>query len=265
VCPGAQRIAEVATIGSRWLVAVRELRSMRVVRSRPVPAGGGAGAGAIGCGDRRGERVHVFVTNLDVPERARLLRAGPGAVTTVWRGTATAGSFAGRVAYVNRGRRGEDVARIELASGRATRVARVPSWTGALVRSPDGRLLAGVAYSAPRRNSAPPSRLVLVDGRRIRTAPLGSANVTGDVVWPTGGSLAFFPDGEVDVARIYDRSLRLRAWIRPWRARGGAVVGRTAWGVTWQGQLMRAELPGGPVRLVRTLPSPAVHALVTVG
>ena len=264
-CPGSRRVAEVVSSPSGWSLAIRELKRMRVVRQRPLPGPGATSPAAVGCASADGADAYVLLANLDFPARTRLVRAGPTALTTAWRGTATAASFAGRSAYLNRGPSGRDVARLELASGRVAALGRVPAWTGPLAPSPDGRLLAGVS-SGDRLAARPPrARLVLLDRTRrsVRTAPL-VAGATGATAWLGNARVAFLPGGEPQEARIYDRSLRLRARIRPWQARQGVVAGASAYGVGWQGELTRAQLPAGPVRRLRTLPGPVVHALIAV-
>lgn len=266
VCPGARRVAEVVMVASGWRVAVRELPTLRPVWSSRLSLGQATPPSAAGCADRAGRTVDVFATSLDAPVRAQLVRVRAGSARTAWRGSGIAAGFSSGVWYVNRGVRGQEAAALDPATGRTRRIARIPAWTGALVPSPDGRSLAGVAYSSPLRPTSPASRLVLVDRRsgRLRSASLGSANVSGDVAWLPGGRLAFFPSVELAEARVYDRSLRLLARVRPWRARTGVAVGTTAYGVGWQGELSRALLPSGPVRSLRTLPSPVVRALVAV-
>jgi hypothetical protein len=256
-CAGGARVAEVVAHGSGWSLAIRELRTMRVVRSRPLPAPGGIPPAAVGCSARD---AFVFFGSSDFPARARLVRAGPGALVPVWRGTATAASFAGGRAYLNRGPAGREVARLDLATGRLAAVGRVPEGTGPLTPSPDGRLLAGVAVGDQRTATPPPPRIVLLDGRRVRTVAAGY----GTVAWAGQDRLAFFPAGEPQEARLYDRALRLRDRIRPWQARTGAVAGGSAYGIGWEGEVLRAALPDGRARAVGRLPSPVVHALVPV-
>jgi hypothetical protein len=255
-CAGGTRIAEVVAHGAGWSLAIRELRTMRVVRSRALPAPGRVPPAAVGC---TGSDAFVFFGSSDFPARARLVRAGPGALVPVWRGTATAASFAGGSAYLNRGPAGREVARLDLATGRLAAVGRVPEGTGPLAASPGGRLLAGVAVGDPRAATPPRPRIVLLDGGSVRTVPAGY----GTVAWAGPNRLAFFPAGEPQEARLYDRALRLRGRVRPWQARTGAVAGGSAWGIGWEGELIRAALPGGRARTLGRLPSPVVHTLVS--
>lgn len=267
LCPASRRALEVVTYAtSKVDVQVRELRRLRTVRSRGLPPGVSAYPTAVGCGDELGRDALVFVTNLDFPERARILRAGPGGTTTVWRGSALYASFAGRTAYVSAGPKGRDLVAVDVRSGRARRLARMPAYTGTLAASPDGRLVAGVAYSAPLGRSAPPSRLVLVERRsgRVRSASLGRPNVSGTVAWLGRDRLVFLPDGEVTGVRVYDARLRLRSHFRGWRARGGVVRAGRAYGLGWQGTLVAARLPRGPARVVRSLPGPVASAIADV-
>lgn len=69
----------------------------------------------------------------------------------------------------------------------------------------------------------------------------------------------YFLPGEV---RIYSEGLRVSARIAGWNAGGTALVGSTAFGIGWDGRLLRAQLPSGPVRVVRRLPSPAARVII---
>ena len=267
-CPGSRRVVEIASAGRATTLAVRDLRTFRVVRARPLALPRGIYPTALSCRDRRGQATLVFETSLDFPERARIVRVRGRSSRTVWRGTALAAVFSARVAYVSAGRRGSALLAVDLASGRASRVAGVPRFTGDLAVSPDGGAVAGIAYSAPVRRVAPPSRVVVVrvDGThaRVRTAPLAQANVTGDVLWLGPERLAFLPDGEINEVRVYDRGVRLRSRFDGWRARGGVLRAGRVYGVDWNGRLLAARLPRGPVGTVRALPSRAAHTLAAV-
>ena len=263
-CPGGQRAVEIVS-GKRVVLAIRELRRLRVVSEQRLALSlDGTAPAGVWCRDRLARDVVVFATNLNRPEgSARLLRVRGSTRVTFWRGTALAGAVGGDRIYLAAGARGERLLSVGL-NGDQRLVARVPRSTGSLAPSPDGSRIAGIAYSAPLGPSSPQSRLVLVERRtgRVRTAPLGSANVSGHLAWLDARRLAFFPNGEVTEARVYDRSLRVLTRIRSWRARDAAVRGSTAYGLGWMGELSRAALPRGPVRHVRMLPSPVVRAIV---
>jgi hypothetical protein len=265
-CPGGRRAVELV-FGNQVVLAIRELPRLRVVAERRLPLSwGGRAPAGVWCRDGLARDVVVFATDLNRPQgSARLLRLRGSAFVTFWRGTALAATFSGDRAFLASGARGERLLSVAL-NGDQKHLARVPRSTGSLALSPDGSRIAGVAYSAPFGASAPQSRLVLVDRRtgRVRAVPLGSANVSGDVAWLDARRLAFFPDGEVTEARVYDRSLRVLTRIRSWRARGAVVRGSTAYGIGWMGELSRAALPSGPVRHVRMLPSPVVRVIVAV-
>jgi hypothetical protein len=268
-CPGSRRAVELV-YGDRVLLAVRDLRTLRVVRQRTLPlAWGGPSPAGLWCRDREAHDLLVFATDLNRPAgSARVLRVASSGVSTVWRGTALSATALGDRVYLAAGMRADRLLVLEPGSGRARQAATLPRFTGSLSASPDGRRVAGVAYSAPLRASSPASRAVLVDltgsPARVRTAPLGRPNVSGRLLWPARDRVVFLPDGEVDLARLYDLSLRVRASFRGWAGRGAALVGTTAWGVGYDGRVIAARLPRGPVRTVRELPSPVARVLAAV-
>ena len=183
----------------------------------------------------------------------------------IWSGTALTATVVRDRAYLATGKSGTTLVAIDLGSGKAVNIGRIPPFIGTLTSNVDGMRLAGVAYGAPAPG-APRSRTVLIDVERrpvgVRTSPLGSANVSGAAVWLADGRLAVFPSDEVDVVRVYDGSLRVRATFPGWSARGAALVGTSVYGVDWGGRLLRATLPTGPVRVARRLPSPVAYVIV---
>lgn len=259
-CPGRRRVVEYASEplarGAR-LIGVRELRTFRLVRERRHRAGAHGSVASIACLDRAGARIGVFET-AEVPEVAARLLVGR---RVVWRGRATAVTFAGSSAYLAVGARGTTLVRVHLGSGRSERLARLPANTTSLRAGPRGRV-AGVVYSAPVGRDAPPSRVVLYDPASrvtVRTTALGQSSVTGDLGW-SRGRLVFLPDWGVDSARVYDSRLRLVARFRGWLAGESVVRDGRAYGLA-RGTLVTATLPRGPVRVVRRFPTPTTYAL----
>jgi hypothetical protein len=264
-CPGNRRMAEVTSLEAGWTLALRERRTLHFVRAGRLRIPAGLVPSAIACEDSLGTSVLVFARAADDSGRARLVRVARSGQTVLWAGTATSVAMIGHRAYLATGKRGTMLVALDLETRRTRIVGHIPPFAGTLAPSPDGKRLAGVAYSAPEPG-APGSRTVLIDlertPARVHTSPLGSPNVSGDVVWLSNGRLAMFPSGEIDVIHVYDTSLHVRARVPGWSARGAALVGTSVYGIGWDGRLLRAKLPAGPVRIARRLPSPVAYAIV---
>lgn len=259
-CPGGARIAELARSDAgvgpngRIELAVRETTSLLVVRRQALDLPGWRFADALSCEDDAGSSIVVFASWAgDAAQRAALYRVRGGRLTTIWRGTAFLSHLDARVAYLRAGFTAAEVVRVDLRSGRATRLVRIPL-SPALTPSSNGRLLAGVAY---RLDQA--SRIILVDLRTrpptVRSAPLAAPELLGDVRWISGRRFVFLPLGAHDTARVLDLELRTRSRFS-WTAAGGVVVGRHAFGIGRR-SLVWARLPAGPQRMVRRLPGDA--------
>ncbi len=272
VCAGARRAAALGTDGDRLAMTVRELPSLRLVREVRLPLSRAFSPGGILCRDPGAGEVVVFATTAGSARSAssRLLRIRGSRVSVLHRGTGYACGFGRARAFVNSGTLGRNLVSVDLVGGKQRTLARVPAATGPLALRPDGKRLAGVAYAAPIGSSPPPSRVVLVDlgGRRptVRTAPLSRSNVTGKAVWLDTRRLAFIPSGGGDAedARTYDASLRLLGRFGGWDAYDAAVSGGVAYGVTYEGALVSARLPLGPVERVRELPGPETYSIAAV-
>lgn len=265
VCPGSRRIADASWRDGGVTLRVREAASLRVVRRWRIALPPTLQPGALGCADPQGRRVHVFVTSYDRPALARVLATAGDGVRTLWRGTAQFASFAGSVAYLTAGRTGTALVRVDLDSGRATRLVALPPYTGPLVPDPTGTSLAAVANDASATPTS--SRLVVVDighrPARTRSVPLVSG-LTGDVAWLSGGRLLFLPYGR-STARIFDPSLRTRPGFSGWPGGRAVVRADALLGIDFAGRLVTASLPRGPVRAVRLLPGPVVTTVVAIG
>jgi hypothetical protein len=264
-CPRSRRVVEYAsgfTVNNARFVAVRDLRTFRIVRERRYRPQANGFVSAIACLSADGSRVAIFET-AEVPTASARVVVGGRAI---WRGRAQAVAFTNGAAYLAAGVRGTSLLRLTLDTGRVQRLAALPANTTSL-RVGSGGKVAGVMYSAPSGRDAPPSRVVLFDPRarvRVRTAPLAQANVSGDLGW-WRGRLVFLPDWGADAARVYDSRLRIVSRFRGWIAGESLVLGGRAYGLS-RGELVTAALPRGPVRLVRRFPTPVTYTLaVTPG
>jgi hypothetical protein len=198
VCPGATRVAELV-VGPRAVrVALRDLRTLEVIRSAalPVPAPGfdSGRSSPLHCADADGAAVHVAVgdyvrrTRFDRMRIFRIDSAGVHRVATLEGSTAALGSGA---AYV--GRYGEAILAVDLATGATRRVAaaRGPE---PLALSPDG------------------ARLAFYDSERLRVVDVATGlerslkiRYGGTIEWLDAERLLFRASG---TALLYDAELR---------------------------------------------------------
>jgi hypothetical protein len=144
----------------------------------------------------------------------------------------------------------------------------VPAGTGQLNLSPGGRYLAGVSYSPPFGPDAGPSQAVLVDlaatPGRVRTAPLRTSNVFGEMLWLSSRRVVFVPTrGELDRVRVYNLSLdTVRRGELMWAQDATVLPNRLL--MLSAPFVLEASPPGGSVRAIAQLPSPLVVALEAV-
>jgi hypothetical protein len=185
----------------------------------------------------------------DSPHGARLYRLERGRATVIWKGSAYLSSLNRGVAYLNAGELAARLVRVDLRTGRVTRIAWLPR-SPRLVPDSTGRRLAGVAYRLAERSRLVPVQL----GKAVavRSVALDAPEELGDVHWLPDGRLLLLPSGG-DSARVLDGSVRTRTRFR-WTAGSGARVGSTVFGVDRRGRLVSAKLPAGPQRVVRQLP-----------
>jgi hypothetical protein len=259
-CPGGERLAEVILVYAGNQLVIRDAKTLRIVRRRPLDLPAGRTTVGLQCENAWGSSVVLFGTGPgDAPHGAALHRLAGRRLTTIWKGTAYLSSLTPRIAYLNAGERAARLLRIDLRTGRGRPIARLPL-APQLVPDDTGRRLAGVAYRATGR-----SRLVLVElgkATTVRSIPLAAPMMTGDVHWLPDGRLLFLPLIDRDQARVLDGSLRTRSRFS-WTAYADtARVGSTAFGVDWRGRLVSAPLPAGPERVVRRLPGAGRAAVI---
>jgi hypothetical protein len=260
VCPGSGRAVEVVAQGARTMLAVRELRTFRVVRTLRLRQS--FRYGSVVCRDRAGNDVLLYGNHQDLDGEDVVLRLRRGGARTVWRGRAVAANLERSRAFVCAGRYAgvRRVLAIGLG-GRVRHVARVPRSTGPLTPGPDGRFLAGVA--APVRRFA---TVVLVDvpNRRVRTATLRNHPGGGTAAWLGRRRFVVIPSFFASELRTFGVPLNPLGVVRRWRAETSTLVGGRVVGVDPAGVLVAARPPRGQARALRTLPTAAVHALAHV-
>ena len=253
LCPGRQLLAEIGRAGTRSELAIRDARSLQVIRRQPLRLPGKRTPVALDCEDSAGSRVVIFAswTLGDTPFRAAIYRVAGRRVTAVWRGTAHLSSLDRGIAYLNAGPGANRLVSVDLQTGHVAPIAWLPL-SPSLVPDARGKRLAGVAYLFSER-----SRLVLVDltsrPPKVMSSPLAAHEVSGEVVWLPSGRLLFLPWYGGDTAQVLDLTLRTRSRFR-WIAGRATIVGSTAFGIHYEGHLVSAKVPGGPQRVVRRLP-----------
>jgi hypothetical protein len=231
VWPDGNRILELVRDHPKPArLALRERPDLRLVWERPLPRQpASVYADSLWCLGGDGS-AYVFASNGGDPRwspRATLLRVSPTTTTVLYRGTARSIAFGPDLAYLNEGRWGEQIGRIDLGSGQLTPVLTGPRYMTRLALRPDGLALATQVWGddlvqQPGRNTRGPrpAQAVVIDLQpsppRVRTTPLGSADqaatgrpVWGNMVWLTSDRVGFFPaDGANPRATIFDSSLR---------------------------------------------------------
>ncbi len=251
VCPGGSRVAEIVERDSGYVVAIRELPTLRLVRQQRLKTFWGR----LRCESATGERLVAFRgSGPDLERRAQLVRISSRTATTIWRGWAWYASIRGHSAYVQVLAAGTAVVTVDLRTGAAKKLGTVPVY-GAyqLVLNPAGTRLAGVAYEEGCRVAC--AHLVVIDlGRRPISARtiLLPTECCGYARWLRNDRFAYFSGGPI---RVYSAALRLLARVSGWNAVSSATVGSTVFGVhPSDGSLLAVKLPSGAARVVRRLP-----------
>jgi hypothetical protein len=252
VCPGGGRAAELVEDGRRLLVAVRDLRSLRLdwtaalpMRSPEVYPGGAS----VRCADSAATVVHAAaLENLrhsrDDPTRIFSVSAGGARqIASVARGY---GAVLGpEAAYLTRSRR---LIAVELDDGRLRRLARL-RFADVMAISPDGRWLA------------------FHDGERLRLLdPVrGEQRSTrirygGAIGWLAPDRLLFRRGGE---ARVYDTELTLHRRYPFYRLLFEEHLGGRLFGLD-RFRLRSLDLATGRRRTLADLPDRGIADLVAV-
>jgi hypothetical protein len=272
VCPGSLRAVELVF---RWprpmMVAVRNLRTMRVVRETRLQIGGRGSrldGLAAGCRGRFARSAYVFATDQREPRAgSRILKIVAGEVSRLHVGTGRHATFTRRRAFLSAGRFGRRAVSVNLDTGRARLLGRGPRNLGPLSRAPGGDFLAGVAFGTYRDGRVTRSRAVLFDLRH-RPATVRSVRIEreafGEMLWRNRRRIVFLGNhGGPRSVRVFDLRLRTRSAFGGWAAASSALVGPVAYGIGG-GSLLRARLPEGPTEIARIFPTPTTHSLAAV-
>jgi hypothetical protein len=254
VCPGALRAAELVVDGRSVKVAVRDLRSLQVVRSAAVTTASRRlepGFAWVNCADGEGTAVHVAAADYIQRtrfDRVRIWRADASGVHRVAVVDGSQVALAPTQAYVTR--IGEALIAVDLANGRTQRltVARTPEFPTA---SPDA---ARVAFYDSRLE-----RLRVVD---VATGAERSLKIRyGTVIeWLDAERLLYRTGG---TALVFDTELRRIRRYPFVRMYGQAHVAGRLYG-TDRYRLRSLDLATGRKRTVAELTDRGVADLVGV-
>jgi hypothetical protein len=260
VCPGATRVLEGAALGRQAQLVVRELPSLDVVRT-----------------------ITLAETRRPWLPHAECLSANGGRLLAVERhraqywvhevtGTTDRIAWHGHVrdVVIQSGHvyvlDGLEMSEVNLAGGSLAPFAPIPAHVQGITVSPDGARIAGFVFG--RFDTAQsPSRVVTVrisDGA-MEDFELGDY-AYGDVAWVNDRTIAYLPGGSDDqhVWLLHAATMRSVGGFDGWYATDSVILGRTAFGIGW-GQLARAGLDDGDVRLVRAFDGPETFVLDVVG
>jgi hypothetical protein len=260
VCAGAERVVEAAVVDRKAQIVVRELPSLDVVRTITLAETRRPWIPHAECLSANGGRVLAFERH----KAQYWLHAITGASdTVVWHGHVRDVLVQDGRAFVVEGR---ELSEVDVADGSRTHLSTLPAHVQGITLSPDGSMLAGFLFGPGNGASQEPSRVVSVrlsDGTTKRYELTDHA--FGDVVWVNATTIAYLPGGSDDqhVWLLQASSMRAVGGFDGWYSAASVVVGGAAFGVGW-GQLARASLDGGDVRLVRAFDGPETFVLDVV-
>jgi hypothetical protein len=251
VCPGSVLATELVARGRELGVAVRELRSLEVLRYARLPVDAreiDPGRATVSCHTEDASAVHAEVRDYLQArrfDRVRLFRVSGTAAERIATVRGYSVALAPDVAYVADS---DHLSAVDLTTGASRRltVVRAPLLLGV---SPDDRVVA------------------LFDRDRLRLVDaLGGARVSRrirygeELVWLAPDRFLFRAGGE---ARIYDTGLEVLRRYRFYQAYGQALVGRRLFG-TDRFRLRALFLGSGRRRTVSVLPDRGIVDLAGV-
>jgi hypothetical protein len=265
VCPRGGRAVEIVdAVPER--VAVRDVRTLSVIREVPLPAGNVAAD--VHCRDAAARDVYVFARQPGAPSVIFHLRAG--SVRESYLGSAQSTVFRGNSVYLNEGVEGREIVRLDLTSGARRLLATAPLGMKSLALSPRGTRLAGVHPEEGSQRAA--NRLVVL--RLDRPGSGRSVAVTSfpwlqaELIWLDETRVAVF------LARwagtVFDHRLRRLSRLKRWWAADTEVVSGVAYGVvlpatpSGQAWLQGARLPNGVTRRLRSFPGARAAVIAAV-
>lgn len=258
VCPGGRRFLEVYRRSRGWTIALRSMRSNRLIDETRIPLIAGPGEGAavhdIACGAPRGRSILLARIRFGPDGWGRVERIRGRDREPLYSGELDDAVFpGGGVAYLRRGGR---IFALDLSSERLA-------------------LKAWFRPGRPRRMEVSPdgTRLATLVGPHVFVTDLATGTSFGRdvrperyarIAWMDDDRLVLFPEehgGRVAVLHA-DRG-KPQVIQGEWFAGLSVVSGRFAYGLG-DYQLYRVALPDGPVEHVRSFDSAAVGSLTAV-
>ena len=256
-CPGATRVLEAVTWGRRAQLVVRELPSLDVVRTITLAETRRPWFPHAECLSANGGRLLAVERH----EAQYWLHEVTGTTDRiVWHGHVRDVVIQDGHAYVIDGRQ---LFEVDPRSGRLEPLSPVPAHVQGIAISPDGTRIAGFLFGRSEAAGQTPSRVVsirIADGD-MKTFALGEY-AFGEVAWVNAHTIAYLPGGSDDqhVWLLNATTMRSVGGFDGWYAADSVVMGGTAFGIGW-GQLARAGLDDGDVRLVRGFDGPETLVL----
>ncbi|MDQ3740595.1 MAG: hypothetical protein M3389_06585 [Actinomycetota bacterium] len=240
--------------GSKQRFVVRRLRDLAVVRERPAPR---MEVGAVSCRSADGRRLAAILHVFDEPTvvRGRLVLLGGGRQRILRRARIASGTFIGDTAYLDEGKWGRDLVSVDLRTGAARSIARVPYIPGAWSLSPDRRYLATTAFG---RELTDFHVSVVVD---LRTGRVHKRLTGGTVLWTARNRLL----NDAGHMRLFDARLRVvRRGGSGIAAESGIVRTRGRFYGLFYGNLYAVDPHRARARRMTILPSTTLRRLIAI-
>jgi hypothetical protein len=266
VCPRGGRAVElVDALPER--VAVRDVRTLSVIREVALPAGNVAAD--VYCRDAGARDVYVFAKR-QAGASSVIFHLRDGAIRESYLGSAQSTVFRGNSVYLNEGVEGREIVRFDLTSGARRSLATSPLGLKSLAISPRGARLAGLHSGQGSQRAA--NRLVVLRVDRpgpVRSVGLASSPwLQAELIWLDEIRVAVF------LARwagtVFDHRLRRLSRLKRWWAADTEVVSGVAYGVvlpatpSGQAWLQSARLPNGVTRRLRSFPGARAAVIAAV-
>jgi hypothetical protein len=265
VCPRGGRAVEIVdALPER--VALRDVRTLSVIREVPLPAGNVAAD--VYCRDAGARDVYVFARR-PAGASSVIFHLRDGAIRESYLGSAQSTVFRGNSVYLSEGVEGREIVRLDLTSGARRLLATAPLGMKSLALSPRGTRLAGVHSEGSQRAA---NRLVVL--RLDRPGSGRSVALTSfpwlqtELIWLDEKRVAVF------LARwagtVFDHRLRRLSRLKRWWAADTEVVSGVAYGVvlpatpSGQAWLQGARLPNGVTRRLRSFPGARAAVIAAV-
>ncbi len=265
-CPGGTHLAELghSNEDARSHLMIRRTKTLDLISDIELPYFRGKRFGSqypfsLSCIAKDGGKVIVFSTDQAMPAKSLFVLYTGQSREVLQEGSALAAEFHGDRAIVRDGKNAKSLALQELRPVRRTAIGRIPGTNpGPFAINAAGTKVAGISYPSYDRPDARPIAWLARLGTReiLQRSPRG-IDGTSQVLW-WGKKVVMIPFfGHVTVL---GPTLARKARFGDWHSNDAVVRGDVLYGVG-DGVLIKAELPNGPVKTVRELPSPVTLSL----